>query len=350
MSLGSDYIHKIISGSIETTMPVFIPGYKELAFNLYFTSKDDAIISDVTVKSNLGDLTFKDISGIKNEHITLNIPKKAGYVADKKTVEAIVNTDGTISTNDSVTYTKDDSGTITPPVGETVISNVTIKSNLGDVVVKDASGVVGQIISVNVPEKSGYGVDKKTINATVNDDKTITPNESVTYTKDEYGSDSSKNDGSNEKPTNHNGENSYNNTHGAIVKENNLLATHLDQSYYTLYSFNAGKMSPSKTRSLSKGSDWRSDQRITVNGQTYFRVATNEWVKANSVYPYIQNSQVVTVKNFDAGLVNASGHRVTNRGLAKNSSWKSDRIAKINDQKYFRVATNEFVLASDTIN
>jgi len=172
----------------------------------------------------------------------------------------------------------------------------------------------------------------------------------VSHPNSNGSSSSSHNESSNTNHHNNHGENNYTNTHGTAVKEDNLLATHLDQGYYTLYNFNDGKMSLSKTRSLSKGTDWRSDKRVTVDGQTYFRVSTNEWTRADDVYPYITNKQTVTVNGSDAGLVNASGNRVTNRGLTKNSSWRSDRIAKINDQKYYRVATNEFVLASDTIN
>ena len=45
-------------------------------------------------------------------------------------------------------------------------------------------------------------------------------------------------------------------------------------------------------------------------------------------------------------LYNFEGKQVTNRGLAANSSWYTDQFATINNEKMYRVATNEWVKAS----
>ena len=85
-----------------------------------------------------------------------------------------------------------------------------------------------------------------------------------------------------------------------------------------------------------------------VNGTVYYRVATNEWVKANDVKEYtIVNSVIITKDGTFKYLYTSEGKMVGNRALSKNSSWYSDKIATINGEKMYRVATNEWIKASD---
>jgi len=83
-----------------------------------------------------------------------------------------------------------------------------------------------------------------------------------------------------------------------------------------------------------------------LNGDKYYRVATNQWAKADDVYIYHGHAANVLV-NADsiASLVTASGKPVTDRALQANSGWYTDRYIYINNDKYYRVATNEFVSA-----
>ncbi|WP_125713695.1 leucine-rich repeat protein [Companilactobacillus kedongensis] len=74
-------------------------------------------------------------------------------------------------------------------VKKMVTADVNIPSNLADQpwvtsVVKNVTGQVGTDVTVDVPEVLGYIADKKTIQATVNDNGTITANESVDYEPD----------------------------------------------------------------------------------------------------------------------------------------------------------------------
>jgi len=238
--------------------------------------------------------------------------------------------------------------------GTSKTNNVIIRSNIGEQTVKDVSGMVGETVSVKVPTVSGYKADQDIIHAIVNQDGSITPTPDtyVTYTRTSTSGNTGNNHNSNN--TNNSNNNSYDNTDEHtndslnIFKENNLISTHFDHSYFTLFNLNDNKMTKSNTRSLAKGTDWRSDQYVVVNGDKYYRVSTNEWINADSVYVYVPNKRVVTVTDkYDAGLLNASGKRVTNRGLAKGSSWRSDRIATLNGSTYFRVATNEFLSIND---
>ncbi|WP_125588830.1 MucBP domain-containing protein [Companilactobacillus jidongensis] len=46
-----------------------------------------------------------------------------------------------------------------------------------------------------------------------------------------------------------------------------------------------------KNRGLAGNSDWITNQKVTVDGVTYYRVATNEWVKANNANLTSENSR-----------------------------------------------------------
>ena len=85
---------------------------------------------------------------------------------------------------------------------------------------------------------------------------------------------------------------------------------------------------------------------MTLNNEVYLRVATNEWVKLTDGLEVNLGSTVVNTLN-DAHLYNAKGDLITNRGLAKNTAWRSDKTASINGQTMYRVATNEWVKAAD---
>ena len=101
-------------------------------------------------------------------------------------------------------------------------------------------------------------------------------------------------------------------------------------------------------RKLSPNSDWFTDESMSLNGVKYYRVATNEWTRAKDVYLYYPNSTNVLVnKGTVATLVTAEGKAVTDRALQANSSWFTDRYTYINNAKYYRVSTNEFVSADD---
>lgn len=99
-------------------------------------------------------------------------------------------------------------------------------------------------------------------------------------------------------------------------------------------------------RGLSGNTDWKVDKKMTLNNEVYLRVATNEWVKLTDGLEVNLNNTVVNTLN-DAHLYNAKGDLITNRGLAKNTAWRSDKTASINGQTMYRVATNEWVKASD---
>lgn len=100
---------------------------------------------------------------------------------------------------------------------------------------------------------------------------------------------------------------------------------------------------------LSEGSDWIIDKTLTINGAEYYRVATNEYVKASDVYKYTP-LQTVAVTNGDnvTPVYNTKGQLIIDRALDVNTPWYTDRSATIRGKKMYRVATDEWIKASDS--
>ncbi|WP_125761552.1 SLAP domain-containing protein [Companilactobacillus hulinensis] len=101
-------------------------------------------------------------------------------------------------------------------------------------------------------------------------------------------------------------------------------------------------------RALAGNSVWHVDRKMVLNGQTFYRVATNEWIKREKVLEYVHSKGIINTKNGSfKKLYNSKGVRSTTRALASNSSWATDKTATINGQKMYRVATDEWVSSSD---
>jgi len=126
---------------------------------------------------------------------------------------------------------------------------------------------------------------------------------------------------------------------------NHTISTFSDQSDVMLYRKNSDNtMTRIKNRALGKGTTWFTDEKMTINGDSYYRVSTNEWAKIDEAYIYESiNRNINTYGGAYKTLVDAEGHRIRNRALSPNTSWYSDRITYINGEKYYRVATNGFV-------
>ena len=105
-----------------------------------------------------------------------------------------------------------------------------------------------------------------------------------------------------------------------------------------------------KDRALAKDSNWITDKKLVVNGETFHRVSTNEWVKASDVYEFEKVNKIITTSNGSfKTLYDAKGNVIKDRALAAGSAWFSDKTSTINGKQMYRVATNEWVLASDLV-
>lgn len=106
-------------------------------------------------------------------------------------------------------------------------------------------------------------------------------------------------------------------------------------------------------RTLEPNSPWKYFEIKNINGENYYRVGLNEWVKASDVTAKDTTSEVtpftnnVITKDYVAVLYTKDGQAITGRGLNKNSSWKTANKLVRDGETYYQVATNEWVKADD---
>ena len=138
-----------------------------------------------------------------------------------------------------------------------------------------------------------------------------------------------------------------------FIKKSQNVSTFVGKGNVTLYKLSGTKFTPVMNRALAEQTDWYSDQYVKLDGMTYFRVATNEWVKISNVYRYKDLNTIVNTKNQTSRLLNDEGVLVMNRALGPRTSWLVDRIGYLGDDDnptgFYRVATNEFLNTSDTL-
>ncbi|MCV3763237.1 SLAP domain-containing protein [Companilactobacillus farciminis] len=104
-------------------------------------------------------------------------------------------------------------------------------------------------------------------------------------------------------------------------------------------------------RSLPEGSNWKVDVQDNNSKGTFYRVATGEYVSAVDVRPYqdspiYSESKVVTTPNgAPTRLYDEHGQLISSRALAPNTSWYTDQFTDIGGIGFYRVATDEYVMA-----
>ncbi|WP_025023046.1 BspA family leucine-rich repeat surface protein [Companilactobacillus nodensis] len=247
---------------------------------------------------------------------------QTGYSTTDNTIPISIDSQGNITTTGVVNYTKN--------APESIIADVTIKTSQGPQVVKDVKGVPGKTIQVDVPPIEGYTPDKTQVTVTVNDDG-ITVNDPdvagyVTYTKN---------------PTSNGGATTPTST---ITDVNIDVATFADQPAARLYDSNGNLIT---NRALQPNTGWFADKKLSKNGISYYRVATDEWVKMDDVYVYTPNNKYVETYNDSSKDVFNAHQKQISRQLRSDSDWITDVYTYMNGTKYYRISSNEFVSAND---
>jgi len=296
----------------------------------------------LTYQSNLGpqEMTLTDA----NQHaigseFEIEVNNIKGYdVSPSKITVQVVNkntlavVDGAIGGTNYVTYTP------TAYIGN---GEVNIPNNLDREIVGQAESIDGLVfndeVDITVPDQTGFTKDKTTIKARVNADgnlEIINPETDglVTYTKNSTGGGGTTTD---PEPVD-----KYETKHQTAT-------VYSDKESIKIYDSQGNVIN---NRELAKLSNWFSDQIWTAkDGQQYYRVATNEWVKVEDVYLYEATPLTVTTKDVSeyVTLVDEYGKFVQNRALGVATDWLVDKTVTINGEKYYRVASNEFVSAND---
>lgn len=115
---------------------------------------------------------------------------------------------------------------------------------------------------------------------------------------------------------------------------------------------------------LPNFSSWKLGTSTQINGITYYQVATNEWIAADSIDISNSSNQVTNLSSdtsnqidvnatkvgttkWASAVVNSQGQAITGVTLPAGTSWKLGASINVNGNVYLQVATNEWVAAND---
>lgn len=262
----------------------------------------------------------------------------------------------------SISVTLDENGEISYPDGSNTIKytpktfknkEVTLNTNLNFAVKQTISEITfNQPQTIKLNPVKGYSTKTKEIKVQVDAEGNVTQidPQKIKFTRQWFPSFSGSSEGDNQTNGDHNHKkpsiiNEIKNTVRNIIHR---VTTLFHRHGHGIKLYNAN-FQVEGTRSLSAGSDWYSDQEVVHDGKTYYRVSKNEYVAAEDIYAYENKNVTVTIKaDSNKSLVNSQG-KISNRMLAKNTAWHSDRTIQINGKTYYRVSTDEFVSADDVI-
>lgn len=355
-----------VSGS-KTAEPATIKGYQAPSVSYKYGADGKIILKDSQGNTVQSTDTLTYTAGT-DPATTVSVPSNKDSVAISvpagtvgTSAEITVNTpDGYTTPNVKVDYTPD--GVVIKDLSGNVIneSNPIIYTGIDNpattVSVKNPDGTISEIsipeghfgdnpVTIKAENKSGYTAPSINVTygangvPTVTDSKgqLVTADTPLTYVKISSGGSSN---------------NIHINGNGDIENQHIYVATYADQPSVELYALTDTntmiKMDNINNRDLGQDTGWYSDEKVVVDGITYYRVATNEWAKASQVYEYEpMEMDIRTYNDTDKSLYKAEGNLVKDRLLAPNTDWYSDRIAYIDGAKYYRVATNEFVNVDD---
>ncbi len=150
-----------------------------------------------------------------------------------------------------------------------------------------------------------------------------------------------------------------------VTANKGVVTTKSDNAYYTLKNDDNETIT---NRALAKNTAWVTDQkRVDQDGNTQYRVATGEWINADDVtfsdkattdegeYTDVQalNGKVTLdgPSSFIYMLYNDNGETVSNRALAGDSAWYTDKKAtNAAGVTVYHVATGEWVQAGSGVN
>jgi len=106
-------------------------------------------------------------------------------------------------------------------------------------------------------------------------------------------------------------------------------------------------------KTLPDNSDWKVDYLNNLVNGSFYRVGVGEYVSASDVRPYQnavdypRNEIITTRSGVPTTIYDGTGQAITGRALAPNTKWYTDEFRDFSHMGFYRVATNEYVLAAD---
>ncbi|WP_025084783.1 BspA family leucine-rich repeat surface protein [Companilactobacillus paralimentarius] len=115
-----------------------------------------------TINTPKGSKVISGLTGTvdKKGGVTITVPDVQGYTPDKSTITGTMNSNGTVTPNETVNYTPNNIKDVT----------TTITTSKGDKTVSGLTGIVDKKdgVTIKVPDVPGYTPDKSTITGTMN--------------------------------------------------------------------------------------------------------------------------------------------------------------------------------------
>ena len=104
-------------------------------------------------------------------------------------------------------------------------------------------------------------------------------------------------------------------------------------------------------QTLPAGSSWQLGQLISIGGNGFYQVATNEYIPASSIksgesIPSYPTNKTINLNS--ASIVLDDNGNQTNVTLPAGSSWHTDRYKMMNNYIYYRVGINQWVTNGQT--
>ena len=139
-----------------------------------------------------------------------------------------------------------------------------------------------------------------------------------------------------------------------------IVTTVGDKPFLTLYAFNHNHFSLIRNRAVAPKTAWFYDQTVSRNGEIFYRIATNEWIRFDEIIGFschhnrrpderkkitVRIGSVLPAPVFD-GKLNDTG-----KTLAVGSEWIAfAKPVYLGDGIFYQIGENEFVAGERVIN
>lgn len=128
---------------------------------------------------------------------------------------------------------------------------------------------------------------------------------------------------------------------GSWIKGCDVYQYNNETHYVSTYTKTVGKDLSSGQKKVAVKGDWYSDQTAKIKGTKYYRIATDQWVKAKDAVLYRPEFNIVTMAK---GTLIYDEEGTVVRTATKDEQLQSDRISEINGIRMYRIATNEWII------
>ncbi len=133
-----------------------------------------------------------------------------------------------------------------------------------------------------------------------------------------------------------------------------------DRPFLTLYAFNDNRFSLIRNRALAPKTAWFYDQTVSRNGEIYYRVATNEWIKYDEIEGFSghhnrkhfeKKTVTLRVRPVLPAPVFDGNFNDTGKTLAVGSEWIAfEKPVYFGGNAYYQIGKDEFVAGERVIN